>query len=685
MKLNDIKEHLGEVMECLPELPAESMVSLEYAHQACQRDFKNLSEGKEVAETLLNKGFPLDAWTVFEKVIENKPSHELTSADLVLGINFSQRAYRLISLYEFYLALQQKEEPIHETVQRKKIRADIQLGVVSQARSALENLTSQNWNHPEWHALWGDYFLDQEAYEWCSSAYLTSLKHDKQFLDALKGIALLHTHLGEWQTLDHYLNRIENEHGKIPFISYINGRRLLSHNSLPYRAEESFLKAIEQAPYTPEYWLWLGHSRHASGALPSALYAYQHAFWIAPEFLVTRYFLARALHVNGQTETATKIVSQLRAERPNSEPIKTLEKELQPAPAPAPAVESITPFSRKESHSEMPQELPDASQDNESVHSVNVSMESPFHQLLSEPHQTKTSHLAEQAAQEPSDHPSPQGSPSVHSESPKQPRLNTYMNFDPDDIEGSLKERDEHLEMASQQMPGPNYLRMLQCIHRWLKPANYMEIGVEHGNSLAYALEHTQCIGIDPDPKIKAKFTAPTQIFRKTSDDFFEKHSAQELLGNPLEFVFIDGLHVFEQVLKDFINVEKNSSPRTVVLLHDCYPINEITQRADRATLFWSGDPWKLIPCLKNERPDLSVHTIKTHPTGLGIIMGCDPKNEHLDKNYEDLASTYKNCKYEDIESNKDEQLNAIPNDWEYVRKLVETHIEKVSKPMTAG
>ena len=43
------------------------------------------------------------------------------------------------------------------------------------------------------------------------------------------------------------------------------------------------------------------------------------------------------------------------------------------------------------------------------------------------------------------------------------------------------------------------------------------------------------------------------------------------------ELVFIDGLHLFEQVLRDLINVERHSTTDTVVLLHDCLPLDEVT------------------------------------------------------------------------------------------------------------
>jgi Methyltransferase domain len=39
---------------------------------------------------------------------------------------------------------------------------------------------------------------------------------------------------------------------------------------------------------------------------------------------------------------------------------------------------------------------------------------------------------------------------------------------------------------------------------------------------------------------------------------------------------FIDGLHHFEQVLRDFINVEKRATSEGLIVIHDCIPFDEV-------------------------------------------------------------------------------------------------------------
>ena len=174
---------------------------------------------------------------------------------------------------------------------------------------------------------------------------------------------------------------------------------------------------------------------------------------------------------------------------------------------------------------------------------------------------------------------------------------------------------------------------MLKWIHDFLKPANYVEIGIKRGVSLDQARRDTpRIIGIDPTPSVlpviaRKPHVANAQIYELTSDEFFERYDLTELLGGPVVLAFIDGLHLFEQVLRDFANLEKHSDDRTVILLHDCIPFNAETATRERTTDFYSGDVWKAPLALRRHRPDLEMVTVRTAPTGLCLVTGLDPSN----------------------------------------------------------
>lgn len=231
-----------------------------------------------------------------------------------------------------------------------------------------------------------------------------------------------------------------------------------------------------------------------------------------------------------------------------------------------------------------------------------------------------------------------------------------------------------HLGLASSMMPGEDYRMILGRFHDWLSPVRYMEIGVEDGESMALARTSFRPVGIDPSPKIRFDLGPNARLFAVTSDDFFSTMDVQELLGGTLDLAFIDGLHLFEQTLRDFINVEKYSNPGSVILIHDTLPLDCITSRRERTTQFWSGDVWKIVPCLKASRKDLTVINIATSPTGLLAVTNLNPESEVLEKNYDQILDLFLPLQFEDI-SERNLLSDVTANDWKLIRERL--RIEK--------
>lgn len=208
------------------------------------------------------------------------------------------------------------------------------------------------------------------------------------------------------------------------------------------------------------------------------------------------------------------------------------------------------------------------------------------------------------------------------------------------------------------------YYETLRLIHQLTKPKLYVEVGVSHGDSIVLANKETIVFGIDPDPSaIRTSLTENITIFPMTSDDFFGSDALKALTVAPLDLAFIDGMHLFEYALRDFINLEKNSHSGTVVLVHDCLPLDEHTSQRTQIPGYWSGDVWKLILVLKKYRPDLRIATLDVAPTGLGTIRGLDRENNVLSENYEEIVKTYTNLPFSAL-GDKKQSLNVVPNSW---------------------
>lgn len=242
------------------------------------------------------------------------------------------------------------------------------------------------------------------------------------------------------------------------------------------------------------------------------------------------------------------------------------------------------------------------------------------------------------------------------------------------DLKFDLKEA--HSFLARFYLPGPSYHEVLKFIHHYLKPANYLEIGVAGGDSIGFVLPETRGVGIDPSPYAGKPLGSNVTICQMISDEYFASgRISEDLGGRPIDLGFIDGMHLFEYALRDFINIEKHGSDKTVVLVHDCYPLDEITSLRDRITAFWAGDVWKVILCLKKYRPDLEVNVVKTFPTGLGVITGLDPSSTLLADNLDGIIREYENQEFSAVARSKERKLNGVENNFDMVRKLIDRRI----------
>jgi hypothetical protein len=181
------------------------------------------------------------------------------------------------------------------------------------------------------------------------------------------------------------------------------------------------------------------------------------------------------------------------------------------------------------------------------------------------------------------------------------------------------------------------YLDFLRELHVALAPPTYLEIGIRRGDSLT--LSQSSTIGIDPDFNLKQDAPLEAALFRETSDDYFARPDPLKPFGGrPISLAFIDGMHLVEYALRDFMNVERHAEWSSVVVFDDILPRRPVEAARDRQTRVWTGDVYKMLAILSTHRPDLVCLQVGTKPTGLLLVTGLDPDSEVLSERYEEIV-----------------------------------------------
>jgi hypothetical protein len=182
-----------------------------------------------------------------------------------------------------------------------------------------------------------------------------------------------------------------------------------------------------------------------------------------------------------------------------------------------------------------------------------------------------------------------------------------------------------------------NYLHALQLCHEMLAPSNYLEIGCRHGTSLA--LSRCPALGVDPAFELRRPARAEVQLFELTSDHFFATHDPSRILGEPIDFAFIDGMHLSEFALRDFMHIEKCSHATGVIAIDDILPDRLEYATRDRNTKIWTGDVYRTIRILRQYRPDLEIRVYAIEMKGFCLVNGLDPGNTAIADNLREIQS----------------------------------------------
>tara|TARA_B100000212_G_C27348327_1_gene522423 strand:+ start:619 stop:1380 length:762 start_codon:yes stop_codon:yes gene_type:complete len=124
----------------------------------------------------------------------------------------------------------------------------------------------------------------------------------------------------------------------------------------------------------------------------------------------------------------------------------------------------------------------------------------------------------------------------------------------------------------------------------------YLEIGVRDRKSNFDLIKSNRKYSVDPAVKLPNN-----NHFQITSDDFFKNIKSNKILSNNIKFdvIFVDGLHLAEQVEKDIKSSLQFIKDDGFIVLHDCNPPSEWHARetysyySSPAKDAWNGTVWK--------------------------------------------------------------------------------------------
>jgi hypothetical protein len=192
----------------------------------------------------------------------------------------------------------------------------------------------------------------------------------------------------------------------------------------------------------------------------------------------------------------------------------------------------------------------------------------------------------------------------------------------------------------------------------------YLEIGVNNPEDNFNKINSKFKYGVDPGIDFKAN---PVD-FKMTSDEFFNQIRSGKILYSDIKFdvIFIDGLHLADQVEKDIKNSLDFIRDDGFIVMHDCNPPTEFHARESfyyeisPAKGSWNGTTWKAFFKL---RQSLEVYSCCVNSDwGVGVIS----KKINLGK-----PTTIENpfFEYSIFTNNRIDSLNLI--DFECLKKMI--------------
>ena len=183
----------------------------------------------------------------------------------------------------------------------------------------------------------------------------------------------------------------------------------------------------------------------------------------------------------------------------------------------------------------------------------------------------------------------------------------------------------------------PSRIEIIQKIINQNNFKKYLEIGCDKDENFSKIKAETK-VGVDP---------VRGGTIRSTSDEFFKINKEK------FDIIFLDGLHTYNQTIKDINNSLDHLNSNGVVIVHDCLPKKIWNQIVPRIYGHWNGDVWKAIVESRTSSNIDTYTCVADH--GLGVIF--KRKNRNL---LNLRTNNFKKLKFSEYYNKHKEFMNPI-------------------------
>lgn len=158
--------------------------------------------------------------------------------------------------------------------------------------------------------------------------------------------------------------------------------------------------------------------------------------------------------------------------------------------------------------------------------------------------------------------------------------------------------------------------------NRFADSCNYLEIGVCNPSLCFDKIIASSKMSVDPC----LEYSSFQPDFKMTSDNFFKSlQNGDTHLEKDFKWdvIFIDGLHLAEQVFRDIQNSLLHTKENGIIVLHDCNPPSWLRTHSDHEYFLqnvkpWNGTVWKAFYYTKTQS-QYKMYTVDTD-YGVGVI-----------------------------------------------------------------